>query len=184
MEQEIPVKRTSRLLTLTLICLGLVALSLLALSCTVHFGFRNLTDTENFNAFRQIHSFTIAFPFCALLLAPMILLPTVCFDQYTQGNQFRVPLLLAATLVYYTGIFAFTVFRIFPLQLGFGFNTGNTALTNQYLSSRHQLQESWNTWQHIRAASALISLVLTALATFKRPLQQAPNWQRLDKFLS
>ncbi|ULQ55910.1 DUF1772 domain-containing protein [Flavihumibacter rivuli] len=184
MEQEFAVKRTSRLLILTLLCHGLVTLSLLALSCTVHFGFRNLTDIDYFHAFRQIHSYTIAFPFCALLLGPMILLPTVCFDQYTLGNQFRVPLLLAATIVYYTGIFAFTVFRIFPLQLGLGFNANNIALTNQYLSSRHQIQESWNTWQHIRAASALISLVLTALATFKKPIQQTPSWQSLDKFLS
>ena len=151
----------------------IVAATLNALSAGLFFawsvsvmpGLARVSDREFVAAMRAMNvAIQNLIFFTVFFGAPLF---TVISTVLHYGESARFSLLLAASFVHITGVFAVTVFGNVPLNNRLERLDVKLAADDEIKSARANFERRWNILNHFRAFSATLAFVLIALACLK-----------------
>ena len=164
-------KMSDYLLLLTAVTVALIAGLFYAYSCSVNIGLGQLSDREYLNAMQAINKAILNPWFFASFMGSLVLLPLSTWLQFSAGSNPRFYLLLAATIVYLTGVFGVTVFGNVPLNEQLAV-TDLRVLSGQSLADlRTAFENPWLHYHMIRTVAAILAMILVISSC----LQQNPK---------
>lgn len=139
-----------------------------AYSFSVNPGLHRLTDGEYIRAMQSINKAILNPVFYLGFLGALVLLPFSTYLQYGQPVPVRFWCLLAATVVYVVGVFGVTVAVNVPMNEALDtFNTQAASLS-ELASRRAGFEARWNNFNTVRTVSAVLAVVLVAVACIYR----------------
>ncbi len=146
------------------LCNGLMAGLLFAYSCSVVPGFKTMSAIEYIRAMQAINKAIQNPLFFLVFVGCLILLPLCSYLSYSSPPSSKFWLVLAATVIYFAGVFATTALGNIPLNNALEkFNlaaASKEAINNQRLA----FEARWNTFHYIRTTASVVSLVLMIVA--------------------
>lgn len=149
------------ILAATAVLTALMAGLFFAWSCSIMPGFARLTDKEFVSAMQATNS-AIQNPifFTVFFGAPLLLLiSTIC-----SYGETRFWLLLAATVVYFAGVFGVTVFGNVPLNNQLERFDLQSATDNEISAQRANFETRWNNLNTIRTVTSTIVIIMVVIA--------------------
>lgn len=148
---------------------GLAAGLFYAYQCSVIGGLGQLGDKTYLMAFQSINRVILNPWFFASFMGCLLVLPLATWLSHSSGTQSSFYFLLAATLVYFVGVFGVTIFCNVPLNNAVeNFNIG-TASAGEMLELRKLFEMPWNRYNLIRTLAAVLSFLLCTLSILKKP---------------
>jgi uncharacterized membrane protein len=144
-----------------LIATGLAAGVFYAYATSVMPAFDRLPPQQAIDAMRTINVVILNPVFFASFLGALVLLPAATTLAWVTGLESAAALLLAASLAYGLGTFGVTVAVNVPLNEALARLPDSSAAPSAVWAA---FAGRWNRWNQIRAASAVLALVLTGLA--------------------
>jgi uncharacterized membrane protein len=153
---------TNVILVITATLTALMAGLFYAWSCSVMLGFARLTDREFVSAMQATNRAILNPVFFAAFLGAPVFLPISAFLSYGQTPRFW--LLLAATVVYLTGTFGFTIFGNVPLNNTLDRFDSETATDEEFARQRANFERRWNNLNTIRSVSSTLAVILVVIA--------------------
>lgn len=152
------------ILILATTCAALMAGLFYSYSCSVVPGLASLADAEYIRAMQSINKAIQNPLFFCCFFGILVLLPASTYLSHTQPITVRFYLLLAATILYFTGVFGVTALGNIPLNNTLEkFNLVNETIERIHLQ-RIAFEISWNRLNTIRTISSVISLLLVIIA--------------------
>jgi uncharacterized membrane protein len=154
---------------LTLLFSGLIAGLLYGYSCSVNPGLQSLANGEYIKAMQSVN-LAIQNPYFLLAFTGLLLLfPVSTYlmlrQQHTSAAFY---LLLAATIIYFIGVFIITLFCNVPLNEQLAKFPASSASATEISAMRQTFEKPWNSYHTIRTIAAVISFGLTILAIIKQ----------------
>jgi len=149
---------------IAVLLLGLVAGLFYAFQYSIINGLGLLSDKAYLSSFQSINKAILNPVFYASFMGCLVVLPVASWLTYQNGDSTAFIFLLAATALYFIGVFGVTIFGNVPLNETLArFNI--PAATPQELASLRELYElPWNRYNLIRTVAAIISFLLTILS--------------------
>jgi len=147
---------------------GLVAGLFYGYDCSVIKGLGNLPDKEYLGAFQSINRAILNPYFFLSFAGSLILLPVACWLSFRAGNTQAAYFLLAASLLYLTGVFLVTAAANVPLNDlldRFNLLTGTPETISAF---RKKFETGWNRWHQIRTFASVLTFLLSLLSIIKR----------------
>lgn len=145
---------------------GLVAGLMYSYDCSVMKGLGNLQDDIYLQSFQSINK-AIQNPYFFLsFMGSLLVLPIATWRSYDNSNPAAFYLLLAATIVYATGVFAVTIFGNVPLNEQLAKYSLSTATDQELAAIRRSFEQSWNTFHRIRTVASIVCFGLVILSIF------------------
>jgi uncharacterized membrane protein len=152
---------------LTVLLTGLLAGLLYGYDCSVIDGLGNLSDKEYLNAFQSINKAIQNPYFFISLMGSMFTLPVATWLSYKSGSSVSFYFLLAAAIVYITGVFGITAFGNVPLNNLLEQFDISKASIEAIREIRQKFESSWNMLHHLRTYAAILAFLLTIISLFK-----------------
>ncbi|GAA4202772.1 DUF1772 domain-containing protein [Pedobacter jeongneungensis] len=150
------------ILLLSTVSTALIGGLFYAYSCSVLPGLTRLSDLSFLQAMQSINRAILNPLFFASFMGTLILLPISVWFFKEQGTVFY--LLLAAALLYFSGVFLVTVIGNVPLNDLLD-GTDLAKLNAEELTAlRNKFEPGWNLFHRIRTIVSFICIVLTAYA--------------------
>jgi uncharacterized membrane protein len=152
---------------ITTLLTGLVAGLLYGYSCSVNIGLKLLPDEEYLRAMQSINT-AIQNPYFFISFMGLLLFyPLTVWVFYTQQTISCFYLLIAATLIYFIGVFGVTVFGNVPLNNQLDKFVISSAGSKEIAAMRLTFENAWNKFHLIRTVAAIISFGFTIISIFK-----------------
>lgn len=146
---------------------GLVAGLFYAYHCSVIGGLGQLGDKAYLMAFQSINKVILNPWFFASFLGCLLVLPLASWLSHASGTQVSFYFLLAATLVYFFGVFGITMFGNVPLNNAVENFNIDRASAGEMLELRKLFEIPWNKYNLIRTLSAVLSFLLCIISVLK-----------------
>lgn len=136
-----------------------------AFSIAVNRGLERLDDREFVKAMQFINS-RILNPLFFLVFfgAPLLLLLATVLHGEEGGKPFVF--LLAATILYFTGVFGVTVIKNVPMNTKLAKLIPETASEEEISGMRTAFEKPWTRWNHIRTVASCLTVILVFIATY------------------
>ncbi|CAN5831976.1 hypothetical protein BH11BAC7_BH11BAC7_06390 [soil metagenome] len=152
---------------ITILFSGLIAGLLFSYSCSVNSGLKVLPDGVYLKAMQSINA-AIQNPYFFLcFMGLLFLFPVYAWLVYAQQDKTSFYFVLAAAAIYFSGVFAVTVFGNVPLnELLAKFEIASASAAD-ISSMRSDFEAHWNTFHLVRTIAAVISFSLTILTVLK-----------------
>lgn len=164
MEHSINISGFQCIQIVAILLAGLLAGLFYGYDCSVIKGFGKLADKEYLEVFQHINT-TIQNPYFFLsFMGCLFVFPVCCWLSFKSGNQSAFYFILAGTLVYFVGVFGFTIMGNIPLNnlLDKLIITKSTAETLH--DFRQQFEKNWNFYHHIRTFFSVLSFLLMVIS--------------------
>src|SRR5699024_4624963 len=97
----------------------------------------------------------------------LVVLPIASWLTYRNGDSAAFIFLLAATALYFAGVFGVTIFGNVPLNETLARFNIHAATPKELASLRELFEYPWNRYNLIRTIAAIISFLLTILSILK-----------------
>jgi len=154
-------KTADIVLTTTTTLAALTAGLFYAYSCSVILGLGKLSDIEYLKAMQSINKEIQNPVFFATFIGS---LPMLLLNIYLHKQEANFWLLLAATVIYFVGVFGVTGAGNVPLNNTLE-NFNILSAENETITTQRRLFENkWNVLNHIRSICATITVVLLVIA--------------------
>lgn len=144
---------------------GLLAGLFYGYDCSVIKGLGNLQNDAYLQAFQSINKAILNPYFFVSFMGCLLVLPVASWLSYKSGASFY--LLIAASLVYFIGVFGVTICCNVPLNEQLANFQLSSATENEISAMRKTFEHSWNTWHRIRTIAAIGAFGLTILSLLK-----------------
>lgn len=155
------------ILLLTTLLTGMIAGLFYGYDCSVINGLAPLPDSAYLAAFQSINT-AIQHPyFFGSFMGSLLLLPVCSWMAYRHKSSSGY--LLAATLLYITGVFGITVWGNVPLNNELAQLDINHASAEALHIARLRFEPHWNTLHHIRTFTSIGCFLLMIIACIKKP---------------
>ena len=152
------------ILVLTTTCTALMAGLFYSYSYSVVPGLKSVNDAAYIASMQSINGAIQNPVFFTGFFGTLLLLPVSAYLNYSQHPPLRFWLLLAAAIIYLTGVFGVTVVGNIPLNNALEkFNLLN-ASKDAISLQRTLFERPWNNLNTIRTISSILSLVLLIIA--------------------
>lgn len=149
----------------TILLTGLLAGLFYGYDCSVIKGLGQLENSAYLHAFQSINK-AIQNPWFFLsFMGSLLILPVASWFSYKQAAPFY--LLLAASILYFMGVFGVTVSCNIPLNEQLANFQISSATESEISAMRKTFEHSWNTWHRIRTVAAIGVFGLTILSLLK-----------------
>lgn len=148
---------------------GLLAGLFYAYDCSVIKGLGNLQDETYLQSFQSINKAILNPYFFLSFMGCLLVLPVASWLSYKSGTSFY--LLIAASLIYFIGVFGVTVCCNVPLNEQLANFQISTATENEISAMRKAFETSWNTWHKIRTIASIVAFSLAVLSLFKQKME-------------
>lgn len=149
---------------------ALVAGLLYGYSCSVNPGLNKLTDASYLQAMQSINKEILNPYFFVSFFGALIILPLTTWYGYTHLPKTCFQLLLAATIVYITGVIGVTILGNVPLNESLAKFNIKSATEMELAQHRKLFENNWNRLHFLRTIFSLLAASLTILAIVKRSL--------------
>jgi hypothetical protein len=163
---------TTHTLTLLLAALlsGLVAGLLYGYACSVNLGLGKLDDIGYVSAMQSINVAIQNPVFFLAFMGLVLVLPYSTWLCYKQGDSPLWYIMLAATLLYWVGVFGITALGNVPLNEALAKFELHSASAEAIQAQRKKFEQPWNTFHLIRTLASIVSFVLVLFACLKNKL--------------
>jgi uncharacterized membrane protein len=152
------------ILFLTALCSALMAGLFYAFTCSVTVGLKLLPNAEYLAAMQAINR-SIQNPlFFICFFGILLLLPLCTYLQFSAPISTQFWLMLFASIIYFAGVFATTIFGNIPLNNALEKFSLLNASTDAINLQRSLFEIKWNTLNTIRTISSIASLSLIIIA--------------------
>jgi uncharacterized membrane protein len=152
------------ILFLTALCSALMAGLFYSYTCSVTSGLKLLPNAEYIAAMQAINRAIQNPLFFVSFFGILLLLPVCTYLQYSKPMITQFCLILSATIVYFAGVFAATIFGNIPLNNTLDKFNLLEASSDAINVQRHLFEVKWNTLNTIRTISSIASLALVIIA--------------------
>jgi uncharacterized membrane protein len=152
------------ILFLTALCSALMAGLFYAYTCSVTVGLKLLPNAEYIAAMQAINKAIQNPLFFICFFGILLLLPICTYLQFTKSISIQFWLMLFASIVYFAGVFATTVFGNIPLNNTLEKFSLINASTDAISLQRSLFEVKWNTLNTIRTVSSVVSLAFVIIA--------------------
>lgn len=159
---------TNLLQIIAVLLTGLVAGLLYGYDCSVIGGLGALPDKAYLSAFQSINKVIQNPYFFVSFMGSNVVLPASTWATYKTGMSSSYYFLLAAAIVYITGVFSTTMFGNVPLNNSLAQVNLADMTAESLLILRQKFESSWNNLHHIRTYAAILSFLLTILSILKK----------------
>ena len=147
---------------------GLLAGLFYGYDCSVIKGLGNLQDDTYLQSFQSINKAILNPYFFLSFMGCLFVLPAACWLSYKSGTSFY--LLIAASSVYFIGVFGVTICCNIPLNEQLANFQISTATASEISAMRKTFEHSWNTWHRIRTIASIAAFGLAAFSLFKQKI--------------
>lgn len=147
------------LLTVATVFAGLMAGLFYAWSISVTSGIAAINDPNYLTAFQAMNRAILNPAFFIPFFGQAILLPVLTYSAYQTSSPNAFRLTVAATLLYWLGCMAVTMFGNVPLNNGLEILEIDLLSANQQADFRADFEQKWNRLNWIRTISTLLSLL-------------------------
>lgn len=147
---------------------GLVAGLFYSYACSVTGALGRLSDREYFAAFQAINKEILNPWFFASFMGSLLVLPLASWFAYSGGAQTSFYLLLAATVVYFIGVFGVTMVFNVPINEQIARVNIDPSAAKELISMRNAVEGPWNKYNLLRTIAAILSFLLTVLSILKK----------------
>jgi len=147
-------------LLLATLSTGIMAGIFFTWSNAVTTGLARLTDLEYLRAFQSMNRTILNPAFFLAIFGPVILLPLSSFFQFKSASSTLFWLLLAASLVYITGVIIVTFSGNIPLNEILDKSALDGFSLEEAKSLRDRFENKWNSLNWIRTYSSLSAFLL------------------------
>jgi uncharacterized membrane protein len=163
---------TTHTLTLLFAALlsGLVAGLLYGYACSVNLGLGKLDDMGYLSAMQSINEAIQNPVFFLCFMGSVVVLPYSTWLCYKNGDNTLWYLMLAATLLYWVGVFGVTIVGNVPLNEALAKFALHSASAEAIQAQRKQFEQSWNTFHFIRTLASIVSFILVLIACLKNKM--------------
>lgn len=151
------------LLTVATVFAGLMAGLFYAWSISVTSGLVQVSNHHYLAAFQQMNRAILNPVFFVPFFGQAIILPILTYQVYRSPSADGFQYLLAATLLYWLGCMAVTMFGNVPLNNTLEVLQIDLMLTEQRADFRSKFEQKWNQLNWIRTICTLLSLVYLVL---------------------
>lgn len=152
----------------TVLLTGLVAGLFYSYDYSVIKGLGNLSDDKYLAGFQSINR-EIQNPFFFLsFMGALIVLPVAAWICWRDAGAPVFYFMLAATIIYVTGVFLTTVAGNVPLNNMLDRIDISSASPETLASVRKEFERSWNAFNHVRTAASILAFAATLISVFKR----------------
>lgn len=151
-------------LVITSTTTALIAGLFYAWTCSVIPGLARLS---NFEYIRAMQSFNAAIQnplFFLSFMGTAFLLPVCTYANFSASASHRFWFLLAATIIYLTGVMGVTMFGNVPLNESLAAFSLASSTPEELSSQRSSFEGAWNSLNTIRTVASVTSVVLVILA--------------------
>ena len=152
---------------LVILLTGLVAGLFYGYDCSVVKGLGLLKDEAYLQSFQHINSVIQRPYFFVSFMGSLLLLPVASWLNYYNGNYTAFYLLLAATLIYFIGVFGVTIAFNVPLNEKLDQFNINTATASAIADMRSMFEAPWKRYNSTRTAASVLAFVLTIFSLLK-----------------
>jgi uncharacterized membrane protein len=147
---------------------GLSAGLFYSYDCSVVKGLGNLPDKEYLSAFQSINRAILNPYFFISFIGSLLLLPVAAWLSYKGGPSVSFYYMLAAAILYATGVFGITIGGNVPLnEMLDRFDIAN-APAEAIQAMRQKFEAKWNLLQHVRTYAAIPAFILGILSLTNR----------------
>ena len=149
---------------------GLVSGLFYSYSCSVNTGLRSLSDSEYVKAMQSINV-AIQNPwFFISFMGLLLIYPVSLYRLYQQPVDISFYCLLAATVIYFLGVFGVTIFFNVPLNEQLAKFPVTTASPGEITSMRKIFEAPWNNYHTVRMLASILSFALSILSILKQKI--------------
>jgi uncharacterized membrane protein len=161
-------KTADIILIITTVVTGLIAGLFYAFSYSVVLGLGKLPDAEYIRAFQNINREIQNPVFLSCFMGILLLLPLSTYLHYQKPATPQFWLLLAATLVYFIGVFAVTAIGNIPLNNAIDALKLDGASAESIQAQRSAFESKWNNLNIVRTIASTVTLILTVIACLRK----------------
>jgi uncharacterized membrane protein len=151
------------MLFVTAICSALMAGLFYSYTCSVTLGLKLLPNAEYIAAMQAINKAIQNPLFFVCFFGILFLLPICTYVHFTKPISIQFWLMLLATIIYFTGVFATTIFGNIPLNNALEKFSLLNASADAIGLQRSLFEAKWNTLNTIRTISSIASLALVII---------------------
>ncbi|WP_089893483.1 anthrone oxygenase family protein [Chitinophaga arvensicola] len=148
------------LLLITLVASALMAGLFFAYACSVNPGLGRLADRGYLSAMQSINRAILNPVFFAPFMGSLVLLPLATWAAWSSGGGW----LLAATGMYFAGVFGVTIAGNVPLNNALDKLELQAASEEQLAQYRANFEKRWNRLNLVRTVCAVLTLALVGTA--------------------
>jgi len=152
------------LLFTTTIVMGLTAGIFYCWSVAITQGLALLPDKEYITAFQGLNRAILNPLFFICFMGLVVLLPASTWVHYRHPLPVRFWLLLAASVLYITGVIGVTMAGNVPMNDAMDVFDANAASAAEISAKRLAFEGRWNLLNNIRTVACVVCLALTVLA--------------------
>jgi plastocyanin/uncharacterized membrane protein len=152
------------LLVLVVLFTGMLAGLFYGYACSVNPGLGRLSDQEYLKAMQSINSAILNPVFFLSFIGSLLLLPLVTWVIYTADRTPQFYFLLAATLIYFIGVFGVTVIGNVPLNEALAGFRVDGATAQELLLCRKKFELPWNKLHLVRTVASALAFLLSLLS--------------------
>jgi len=166
MEHAVKNKKQIIMIICTVVLSGLVAGLLYGYACSVNPGLHQLNNREYLSAMQSINNAILNPVFFISFMGSLAMFAVTLFQlRNAQTEAFYY--MLAAMLIYVTGVFAITVFASVPLNNRLaGFNISTASEKDLYMM-RAIFEKRWNAFHIIRTIASVAAFFLSIITLTK-----------------
>lgn len=161
-------KAADILLVITTVLTGLMAGLFYAFSFSVVLGLGKLPDADYIRTFQAINREIQNPIFLSCFMGILLLLPLSTYMQYARPATPQFWFLLAATLVYFIGVFGVTVAGNIPLNNAIEAFKLDNASADVITAQRTAFESKWNNLNMVRTIASTLTLLLSVLACLRK----------------
>jgi len=155
------------ILLLATLSTGVMAGIFFTWSNAVKPGIGKLTDIGYLESLQAMNKVILNPVFYIFFFAAVILIPVATFLNYNSQPAYIVRLLLAASIVYFAGVFLITFFGNIPLNNILENTNLNEATDLDTKKLRGIIEKKWNVYNLIRTLTSLISFIILLITLVK-----------------
>jgi uncharacterized membrane protein len=152
------------ILFLTALCSALMAGLFYSFTCSVSVGLKLLPNAEYLAAMQAINKAIQNPLFFICFFGILVLLPLCTYLQFSAPANSQFWLILFASIIYFVGVFATTIFGNIPLNNALEKFSLLNASTDAINLQRSLFETKWNSFNTIRTISSVASLALIIIA--------------------
>lgn len=146
------------------LCTGLMAGLFFSFSCSVMPALKGVPDKEFITTMQSINRAIQNPVFFIVFFGCLLLLPASAYLNYSSTAPPVFRLALAATVIYFIGVFGVTVFGNIPLNNALDKFNMDGASAEMITQQRVAFEARWKSLNTIRTASSILSFALLILA--------------------
>lgn len=151
-------------MVVTTVATALVAGLFYTWSCGIVLGLGKLNDKEYLQAMQSINRAIQQPVFLIVFMGALILLPASAWLSYDAQQTSTFNWLLAASLLYLTGVFGVTIAGNVPLNNMLDVIKLDESVPESLAQTREAFESKWNLLNRVRTLFAIVSLICAVVA--------------------